>query len=246
MASHDGDHDDERTTPPTPGEIHDVRSWAIALRRWPPDAPPVGQARRVSGATGEELGRVYTLEADLSFADDALEQLLERWNDRKPPADIVLLALWHAALVAYARCFGPGRRRPPLSSDVVPSEALVTHQQSLDLRSWVIAHPMSDLEVHSAGVEVGVGGNVGATRVMRAIPGLPSREFVERLRALVHHVGSVVFAREQALHAELATQARAMTAEQRMGLPILGVEVRPGQHGQTRRGESGRGRKHRA
>jgi hypothetical protein len=176
----------------------------------------------------------FTLDADMSFASDALEQVSARWDDRDPPDDLVLLALWHAAVVAYARCFGTGRRaRFPV--DVVPVEFRETHEQTLDLRNWVIAHPVSELESHAAGIEVGQDGSIGATRVMRAIPGLPSREFVERLHALVDAIGVDVFAREQALHAELANLVAEMSPEQRLALPSLGIVVKPGSHGATRR-----------
>jgi hypothetical protein len=191
----------------------------------------------MAGAIATRLAATYSIEADLSFAYFALEELLERWDEREPPNDIINLALWRASAVAYARCFGPGRRRPQLSIKAVPDEFKETHDQTLALRNWVITHPISEHDQSVAGVEIGPDGTAGATLVMRAIPGFPSREFLGRLKALVDHLGDDRFTDEQRLHAELADQVAKVSPNERLTLPRLGLHIRPGHHGVKRRSE---------
>jgi hypothetical protein len=219
------------------GRRDEVRFLAINSRRWPPDAPmKAGPRRRMSGATADRLATVYSRSADLSFVVEAVEELLRRWEVREPPNDVILVALWQAAVIAYARGFG--KREPRLSIDRVPVDFRATHRRVLEIRSLLIAHPISRQEQAGAGVELGADGSIGATHALRAIPALPTREVAQRLLGLVDAVGNELFAEEEALHSQLADEVRSLSTQARLDLPILELELDLNKHGI--RGQHGR------
>jgi hypothetical protein len=83
---------------------------------------------------------------DLQFAMDCCKRLLTELAKPEEARDgVVPLALWSSALVAYARCFGAGRRAGLAVEDVqnlqLQGAVMRFHEWVLEERDKVIEHP---------------------------------------------------------------------------------------------------------
>ena len=94
--------------------------------------------------------------ADLQFVMDCCKRLLTELAKPEDERDlIVALALWSAALVAYARCFTVGKRFGLGADDV---RSLPLHGAVMKFHTWVlaerqklIAHPADPFEASKVG-----------------------------------------------------------------------------------------------
>ena len=88
---------------------------------------------------------------DLQFVMDCCKRLLAELSRPEEDRDgVVPVALWSAALVAYVRCFGEGRRSGLTADDVrnLPLQGAVMnfHEWVIDERDKLIEHPVDPFE----------------------------------------------------------------------------------------------------
>lgn len=93
---------------------------------------------------------------DLQFVMDCCKRLLAELDQPEEDRDPVIpQALWSSALVAYARCFGDGRRLGLATKDV---QDLPLHGAVMNFHKWIIAerkkltsHPADPFEAAKVG-----------------------------------------------------------------------------------------------
>lgn len=93
---------------------------------------------------------------DLQFVMECSKRLLSELakpeDDREP---VVPQALWSAALVAYARCFGKGKKFGLVTDDVralpLQGEVMKFHQWVLGERDKLAAHPANPFDAATVG-----------------------------------------------------------------------------------------------
>ncbi len=154
----------------------------------------------VTGDAADEAAYLESLVQDLSFTRRALDELGHRAI--KPIAgqpiedvDTVAIALWHAAAIAYGRCFGTGKRMA-VSRALIPTESglLKAHQDLLDWRRSHIAHldRAADLEDLRTVVDLNTSSIEGKVAIRVSVEGnkalLPSPAEVRTYRALIDDV----------------------------------------------------------
>jgi hypothetical protein len=93
---------------------------------------------------------------DLQFVMDCCKRLLEELERPEKDRDgVVPQALWSSALVAYARCFGKGRRLGLASEDVrnLPLQGAVMkfHEWVIEERDKLAVHPSDPFEAAKIG-----------------------------------------------------------------------------------------------
>jgi hypothetical protein len=93
---------------------------------------------------------------DLQFVMDCCKRLLTELSTAEQDRDPVLpQALWSSALVAYARCFGQGKRLGLSTDDVrnLPLHGAVMkfHKWVIDERAKLTAHPANPFETAKVG-----------------------------------------------------------------------------------------------
>jgi hypothetical protein len=105
----------------------------------------------VRSDSAREVAELLSIKGDLDFVVAAAERLI-----KNPDLDIVLQqALWSSAIVAYARCFGSGRRPPLTSADLTAAGVSSSYHESLQrMRDKHIAHMAEPFE--SATISVGL------------------------------------------------------------------------------------------
>lgn len=193
----------------------------------------MGQANAV-----EQTGLTVTLEtpaarvladqsatiADLQFVMDCCKRLLAELAKPEDDRDLVVaLALWSAALVAYARCFTAGRRFGLGSDDV---RSLPLHGAVMKFHKWVLAE-RDRLTAHPADpfTEARVGAALDQPE--QAKPAVAGIAIMSSSRVLVDDVGvrqlgglAAELAKQVAGRAQ-AQQDVVLTDAQRLGADAL-------------------------
>lgn len=105
---------------------------------------------------------------DLKFVQECCRRILNTFRQPEGERDLTLLkALWSAALVAYSRCFGTGKRFGLQNEDVkklpLQGEVIEFHKWLRNMREKYVAHSVNPFEM----VKVGA---------MLPLPGQPQRE----------------------------------------------------------------------
>lgn len=185
------------------------------------------------GGLVDEALYLESLLQDLAFARRALDEMATRKVapvESQPIADLdtVLVALWHAAATAYARCFTQGARKS-IADQIKPTdEALLqAHREVTEMRGDHIGHLKrgSEHEVLEGTVVLGEAKD-GEVAVRFEIEGnktmLPSPRDVRRYKALIDDVKG----RAEGLRAD--TLARIGDALQQRGREALQSAVRDG------------------
>lgn len=98
--------------------------------------PQVG----VQGRLADAVLAYASLAADMAHVRILLGELLARPPVPEGEADWPAVALWQAALIAYARSFGSGRRKGFANRVPVPDELREDHKRMRALRDAHIAH----------------------------------------------------------------------------------------------------------
>lgn len=100
---------------------------------------------------------------DLQFVMDCCKRLLTELA--RPEADrdaVVPQALWTAALIAYARCFGRGKRFGLAAEDVrtlpLQGEVMKYHKWVIEERDKLTAHPANPFEAAKVGAALSLPG----------------------------------------------------------------------------------------
>ena len=100
---------------------------------------------------------------DLQFVMDCCKRLLKELATSEEDRDgVVPLALWSSALVAYARCFGEGRRAGLAVEDVrdLPLQGAVMkfHEWVIEERDKLTEHPADPFEAAKIGAALAPAG----------------------------------------------------------------------------------------
>jgi hypothetical protein len=162
--------------------------------------------------------------ADLQFVMDCCKRLLTELAKPEDDRDLVVaLALWSAALVAYARCFTTGRRLGLGSDDV---RSLPLHGEVMKFHKWVLAE-RDRLTAHPSDpfTEAKVGAAVDQPK--QAKPAVAGIAILSSSRVLVDDVGvrqlgglAAELAKQVASHAQ-DQQDVVLTDAQRLGVDAL-------------------------
>lgn len=104
-----------------------------------------------------ELADLAGIQADLTFVAEVSDRLAAALDQE--PSDLVLSqALWTSALVAYARCFGRGKRLGLSEADLqalAGGGVLEFHEYQMNMRNKHIAHSVNPFESTTIGALVG-------------------------------------------------------------------------------------------
>jgi hypothetical protein len=119
-----------------------------------PEAPMLTVALDVPSA--QILADQASIIQDLQFVMECCKRLLTELakpeEDRDP---VVPQALWSAALVAYARCFGKGKRFGLATEDVrtlpLQGEVMKYHKWVIEERNKLTVHPANPFEATKVG-----------------------------------------------------------------------------------------------
>jgi hypothetical protein len=133
----------------------------------PPEAAMLTVALDVSSA--QILADQASIIQDLQFVMDCCKRLLTELARPEEDRDtLVPQALWSSALVAYARCFGKGRRFGLATDDIraLPLQGAVMkyHKWVIDERNKLATHPANPFEAAKVGAALSLPGK-GQRRV---------------------------------------------------------------------------------
>jgi hypothetical protein len=133
----------------------------------PPEAAMLTVALDVSSA--QILADQASIIQDLQFVMDCCKRLLTELARPEEDRDtLVPQALWSSALVAYARCFGKGRRFGLATDDIraLPLQGAVMkyHKWVIDERNKLATHPANPFEAAKVGAALSLPGQ-GQRRV---------------------------------------------------------------------------------
>jgi hypothetical protein len=133
----------------------------------PPEAAMLTVALDVSSA--QILADQASIIQDLQFVMDCCKRLLTELARPEEDRDtLVPQALWASALVAYARCFGKGRRFGLATDDIraLPLQGAVMkyHRWVIDERNKLATHPANPFEAAKVGAALSLPGQ-GQRRV---------------------------------------------------------------------------------
>jgi len=100
---------------------------------------------------------------DLQFVMECCKRLLAELARPEEDRDAVVpQALWSAALVAYARCFGKGKRFGLAAEDIrtlpLQGEVMKYHKWVIEERNRLAAHPADPLEATKVGAGLSLPG----------------------------------------------------------------------------------------
>ena len=157
--------------------------------------------REITNDAAAELAEWWAIAYDLDHVISATTKLLSLFDDHSK--DLTLIrALWTSALIAYIRCFTPGRRArlDPEIYKQLQGQPLETHQWYKDTRDKHIAHPVSRFEETKIGLfidESGMVAGLGHLYVFRASDDRPGvRQFGVLATVARKHVTGVIQAIE--------------------------------------------------
>jgi len=119
-----------------------------------PEAPMLTVALDVPSA--QILADQASIIADLQFVMECCKRLLTELAKPEEDRDAVVpQALWSAALVAYARCFGKGKRFGLATEDVrtlpLQGEVMKYHKWVIGERDKLTVHPANPFEAAKVG-----------------------------------------------------------------------------------------------
>ncbi|NDL61000.1 hypothetical protein [Phytoactinopolyspora mesophila] len=100
---------------------------------------------RIRLPSAEAYADTISVIADLQFVVSCCERLHAELN-RDQADGLVIQALWSAAVVAYARCFGTGKRQAVSVADVEGLGALELHEWVMNMRNKHVAHAVNPFE----------------------------------------------------------------------------------------------------
>jgi len=129
-----------------------------------PEVPPLTVA--LDGASAQVLADQASIIQDLQFVMDCCKQLLTELARPEEDRDAVVpQALWSSALVAYARCFGQGRRFGLATEDIrsLPLQGAVMkyHKWVIEERNKLTMHPANPFEAAKVGAALSPPGQAG-------------------------------------------------------------------------------------
>jgi hypothetical protein len=106
------------------------------------------EAEPLKSPKAREYGDLFAIIQDLEFATRALRRAIPLIPDNSDDASLLAEALWTAAVVTYARCFGSGRRTRLVDDALAAATAQERelHTKVIEQRNTHLAHVVSKLE----------------------------------------------------------------------------------------------------
>jgi hypothetical protein len=195
-----------------------------------------GLALRLDSIEARELADLSSVIQDLKFVNSCCERL---WSEMQKEAaeqdDVLVQALWSAALVAYWRCFGSGKRAPLRRSDIniVPlqGEVMEWHDHLCDLRSKHIAHSVNPYEQMTVGVIPDSNGLVQAVMTFHAMHLTVDEKDVTQTAALTVELVKLLNDRLVAQQDEMIADLRSRGPGATAGLLPLNITIHGPQDG---------------
>lgn len=174
---------------------------------------------------------------DLQFVMDCCKRLLDdlaKPDDQREP--VVPQALWSAALVAYARCFGKNKKFGLTTQDV---HDLPLHGAVMEYHQWVVkerarltSHPANPFDVATVGAALSPPGD--ANRRIEGIAVLSTSHVlvddigVRQLGGLASELAKSTAAKAQTQQDEVLADARKLGLDTLYALPPLTAGPRDG------------------
>lgn len=186
--------------------------------------------REISFPAARELAELRGVIADLEYVVHATKKQLELLS--QPEHDeVVVRALYTAALITYARCFTDGKRWK-LDVSIYESfegEPVVVHRQLMDTRNKHLAHSVNAYEDYRSGAVLAPNGTevigVAYLHTSRATDDLQG---VDQLRRLASAAGTYLMNVAKELESEVLKTAQAMSVAQVEALPPLRITPQGG------------------
>lgn len=167
-----------------------------------------------------KLGDLCLVLQDLHRVIDTCTRLLAEL-EQEHQDNLLIDALWTAALIRYVRCFASGQRnriREEILADL-PGDPIGTHRYFKDMRDKHIAHSVNPFEEITIGAVLSVDGrNVEGIAMLSRTLICINKEGVETLRDLAGAVQHKVIANAQLQQQELLSWARAQLTPASLGL----------------------------
>jgi hypothetical protein len=169
---------------------------------------------------------------DLQFVMESCRRLLDELARPESERDAVVpLALWSAALVAYARCFSSGQRFGLTNEDLLSlplqGEVVKFHTWVIEERNRHTRHSADPFEVARVGVALAA--RDGAKRQVKGITVLATRHVlvdatgVRQLGGLASELAKQTAERARAQQDVVLTDAQKLNLDQLYELPALPV-----------------------
>jgi hypothetical protein len=167
---------------------------------------------------------------DLRFVQDCCRHLLAILAQPDEQRDSSLMrAIWTAALIAYSRCFGTGKRFGLTEEDVknlpLNGEVMEFHKWVRDMRDKNVAHSVNPFEQVKVGAVLS-----GPEAPVRQVEGIgtlamyylmPDQQGVWQLGGLASGLAERIQARAQELQEVALSEARELDVEDLYSLPDM-------------------------
>jgi hypothetical protein len=196
----------------------------------PAAAAPSLPAVAFEGPAAHTLADNAAVIGDLQFVMECCKRLLTELAKPEDGRDpVVPQALWSSALVAYARCFGKGKRLGLTSEDVsglpLEGEVMKYHKWLLEERDRTVNHAANPFEAVKIGAVLSP--RDGFNRKLKGIAILPVSHVlvdetgVRQLGGLASELAKQAAAKAQAQQDAVLADAQKLSIESLDALPLL-------------------------
>jgi hypothetical protein len=167
---------------------------------------------------------------DLQFVMDCCKRLLTELAKPEEDRDAVVpQALWSAALVAYARCFGKGKRFGLADEDVralpLQGEVMKYHRWVIGERNKLTVHPAKPFEAAKVGVALSLPGQaerrVEGIAILSTSHVLVDGTGVRQLGGLASELAKQTAEKAQEQQDSVLADAQQLNIDSLYGLPPL-------------------------
>lgn len=184
------------------------------------EPPPPQVVYEVPTAEAQQAADLLAIQRDLAFVWESLDMVQDLPNDWRDFTLVVTRALWTAALITYARCFGKGGKRTKLTEDDVlrtpnGEQSLRFHRDMIKIRDKHVAHSVNGMETIKIGAMVGRLRPTDDEDVtgMAAVYGIETavdNETMAKLADLANELLNTVMARAEAMAPAVYESVRAV------------------------------------
>jgi len=193
-----------------------------------PEAPMLTVALDVPSA--QILADQASIIADLQFVMECCKRLLTELAKPEEDRDAVVpQALWSAALVAYARCFGKGKRFGLATEDVrtlpLQGEVMKYHKWVIGERDKLTVHPANPFEAAKVGAALSPPGQaqrrVEGIAILSTSHVLVDDTGVRQLGGLASELAKQTAEKAQGQQGSVLADAQQLSIDSLYGLPPL-------------------------
>lgn len=192
--------------------------------------PTALAARELTSPAARRLADLAAVFDDLQFVLGCCERLLGELNREDGSDQVVLEALWAAALNAYARCFRAGERDGHLTVDDLAEtglqgELVAWHEKLSTVRNVLVAKAANPREAFSVGVSMAEGGPAEGIVVSSAPRPQVDEPTVRQTGRIVFELGRLVDKRIQDQQKAVFAEVKDMPAHRLSKLAPLEVDM---------------------